>query len=107
MQFRVQCRDKKNIFWLAAKFFWVKLVVNFFSPLCCFKLSYSHEEGGGLPYLVIKLVQKENMKFWGEISVSDRNVKSNNTQFVKSKWIHKINLPLFIAEERVFVIIAD
>ena len=24
------CRDRKNIFWLAAKDFWVKLAVNFF-----------------------------------------------------------------------------
>ena len=61
----VVVRDRKNIFWLVAKIFWLKLAVNFFSPLCCFKLSYSHEEGGGLPYLFIKFVQKEKYDFLG------------------------------------------
>ena len=38
-------RDRKNIFWLAAKFFLVKLAANFFCPICCFKISYSLKVG--------------------------------------------------------------
>ena len=34
-------RDRKNIFWLAAKIFWAKMAVNFFIPICHFKLYFS------------------------------------------------------------------
>ena len=50
---------EKIFFWLAAKDFLVKLAGDFFIPICCFKLSYSPEAGGGLPKLVLQLVQKK------------------------------------------------
>ena len=57
-------RDRKNIFWLGAKDFLVKLAGDFFIPICCFKLSYSPEAGGGLPKLVLQLVKKNMISFW-------------------------------------------
>ena len=33
-------RDRKNTFWLAAKIFWAKMAVNFFIPICHFKLYF-------------------------------------------------------------------
>ena len=37
-------RDRKNIFWQAAKYFLVKLAANFFSQISCFKISCLLEE---------------------------------------------------------------
>ena len=37
-------RDRKNIFWLAAKDFWVKLAANCFILIFCLKCSYLVEE---------------------------------------------------------------